>query len=275
MKYQQAIFSLTSPPSEGQQVRSAQHLLTGSGYLPEDIELLDGVFDAATAAACRAAKLELGLHPKKCDATWTKQLEGLLRGTIKQSVAQRRRAAKREGLEADSSRRLAALGHAKEDIGMTENPAGSNICPISTRWGIRGKPWCGAAVGDWYRHAGSKRFVPPAAAKGRYPRVLYCPYIAADARGRRDGLRVVQKPRPGDIVLFDWRKDGTADHVGLFDKWLSEAAGTFFAVEGNTIETESDNDGSRKWQLDQSNGGGVFRKRRTLSVVSCFVSVSG
>lgn len=39
------------------------------------------------------------------------------------------------------------------------------------------------------------------------------------------------KPKPGDLVVFDWRKDGWADHIGIVEKF----DGTIVTViEGNT-----------------------------------------
>ena len=44
-------------------------------------------------------------------------------------------------------------------------------------------------------------------------------------KGRHD-------PKPGDLVIFDWQKDGTADHVGIVKRVNHD--GTIQTIEGNT-----------------------------------------
>lgn len=62
--------------------------------------------------------------------------------------------------------------------------------------------------------------------------------------------------RPGDIVFFDWDHSGDCDHVGIV-----ESAGSTYVttIEGNT---SSGNSGS------QSNGDGVYRRKRTYSQIA-------
>jgi hypothetical protein len=89
----------------------------------------------------------------------------------------------------------------------------------------------------------------------------YCPYIVSDARNQRNGLSVTGSPVAGDLVLFDWGFDGTYDHIGLFEKWVSGNA--FTAIEGNT---SVDND---------SNGGEVMRRQRAVpNQATTFVRVA-
>ena len=61
--------------------------------------------------------------------------------------------------------------------------------------------------------------------------------------------------RAGDIVFFDWDNSGDCDHVGVC---VSRSGSTVYTVEGNT---SSGNSGS------QSNGDGVYKRKRTLSQI--------
>jgi len=101
--------------------------------------------------------------------------------------------------------------------------------------------------------AGSKAFV-----KGQ--RYAYVPYIVNDARAGTNGLHVTRDPKPGDVVCFDW-DGGVADHVGLFQEWASVSKDAFRTVEGNTS------------QGNDSNGGEVMERNRTVAQVEAFVRV--
>ena len=39
-------------------------------------------------------------------------------------------------------------------------------------------------------------------------------------------------PAPGDIIFFDWKADGTCDHVGIVEKSDDE---TVYTIEGNSL----------------------------------------
>lgn len=39
------------------------------------------------------------------------------------------------------------------------------------------------------------------------------------------------KPRPGDLIIFDWKSDGWNDHIGIIEKFNGEMV---TAIEGNT-----------------------------------------
>ena len=111
------------------------------------------------------------------------------------------------------------------------------------------------AVSEWYIDVGSKTF----SLGWRY---AYCPFIVSDARAGVNNLTITNHPQPGDIVLYDWQRDGVADHVGLFERWIAGGEGIeFTAVEGNT-SVSSD-----------SNGGAVMRRTRKRSQTIAFVHV--
>lgn len=56
----------------------------------------------------------------------------------------------------------------------------------------------------------------------------YCPWIVDAVRGRSHPSR---EARPGDVVLFDWGRDGVSDHVGIVER---NEGGHLVTIEGNT-----------------------------------------
>lgn len=164
----------------------------------------------------------------------------------------------------DRSTAARLLAVADAEVGTTESPPGSNrnryaaeIAPA-----YQAQPWCALFVSWAWRQAGLEL---PDIGYGQGPGLFtYCPYAVTFARthgqavyDRRTGVGW-EAIEPGDIVLFDWEQDGTSDHVGLVVS--VDPGGVLRTVEGNTA---SDDRG------DQSNGGGVYRKRRPRSSVIC------
>src|SRR4029453_16390631 len=152
--------------------------------------------------------------------------------------------------------REAALELAVGELGQGEHPAGSNQCTYCDWYGMVG-PWC-AMFATWcYEHAGgSESFL-------RGERYAYVPYIVSDARNGRYGLSVASSPIPGDLVCYDWERNGGHDHGRLFEEW-QDGAVIFSAIEGNT-STSND-----------SNGGQVMRRSRNVSSQgTVFVRVAG
>ena len=87
--------------------------------------------------------------------------------------------------------------------------------------------------------------------------------MLADARQQKNGLSVVaaRGALKSDIVLYSWKQDGVANHVGIVLTPV-DANGNFTAIEGNT-STSSD-----------SNGGEVQVRTRNVSSVIAFVRVT-
>jgi hypothetical protein len=138
--------------------------------------------------------------------------------------------------------RAAALAKAKQQLGYTESPPGTNGTMFGAWYGMNYEPWCAMFVAHCFEHAGGS---PSFAAGSRY---AYVPYIVDDARHGRNGLAVTTDPKPGDLVCYDWGRDGVFDHIGMFE------SGTVFswqAIEGNTSTS------------DNSNGGEVMRRSRS------------
>lgn len=80
-----------------------------------------------------------------------------------------------------------------------------------------------------------------------------------DDWGERQGIRYsyTSDPRPGDLVLFDFRGNHKKrDHVGIV---VSASGNTVYTIEGNTSVTSQDN------------GGNVMRRTRTKSQITSFL----
>jgi hypothetical protein len=241
---------LTSPNVKGAEVTAAQSLLKDLGYYGGK---MDAVYGEQTAAATKAAKWDLGYAQKNINSTFDQTLVMFLLGNKKPTLLMQRRASIRHNKSTLGDK---ALHVASGYIGVSEQPAGSNKVMFSEWYGMTG-PWCLMFVTYCFVKAGSKTFI-----KGS--KYAYCPYLLTDAKASRNGLRVIPKTdvRTGDIVLFDWNRDGTADHVGIVAKPPAKKKATFTTIEGNTSGT------------NPSDGGMVATMSRVTSDVIAFVRVS-
>jgi len=124
-----------------------------------------------------------------------------------------------------------ALAFMEANEGLGEDPDGSNHNFITDWYGVRG-PWCAMTVsralvesgftadGDTMQIDG----VTTTTAKGW----AYVPFVRdnfANA-GRFD-----DDPHPGDLVIFDFDRDNSPDHIGMVER--VEADGTVWTYEGN------------------------------------------
>lgn len=237
--------TLTSPMMRGADVERAQLILRAKGYF---VGQIDGVFGEITGRACMAAKNELGYATKNIKPSYGPELEGFLTGHKKRTPAMVVRANQRKKKQSLGVR---ALRIAREYIGTKESPAGSNRVMFSDWYGMVG-PWCAMFVTYCFVRAGSKAFA-------RGERWAYCPYLLSAAR-RNEGVTLISRAnvRPGDVVLFSWKQDGVANHVGIVAGKI-DAAGNFHTVEGNTAVG------------NDSNGGEVMARVRNISQVIGFV----
>jgi peptidoglycan hydrolase-like protein with peptidoglycan-binding domain len=238
--------TLTTPLTRGPAVDRAQRILSVRGYF---VGKVDGVFGEITGRACTDAKYALGYATKNIKPSYGNDLEAFLTGK-KPTPAMRIRASQRKK---KTSIGEAALKVAREYVGVKENPAGSNRVVFSEWYGITG-PWCAMFVTYCMVKAGSKTFE-------RARRYAYCPYILSDAKQNR-GMSVVSADdaESGDVVLYSWKQNGVADHVGLV---VTPPRGgvSFVALEGNTaIGADSD-------------GGEVMVRQRQVRDVIAFVRV--
>jgi peptidoglycan hydrolase-like protein with peptidoglycan-binding domain len=236
--------TLTTPLTRGSDVDRAQRILSVRGYF---VGKVDGVFGEITGRACTDAKYALGYAAKNIKPSYGSDLEAFLTGK-KPTPAMRIRANQRKK---KTSIGEAALKVAREYVGVKESPAGSNRVVFSEWYGVTG-PWCAMFVTYCMVKAGSKTFE-------RARRYAYCPYILSDAKQNR-GMSVVSADdaESGDVVLYSWRQNGVADHVGLVVTPPNGGV-SFVAIEGNTaIGADSD-------------GGEVMVRQRQVRDVIAFV----
>lgn len=248
---------LTSPLMRGSDVAYARRLLHPE-YLVSNPGLAQDRFDTAAATASKRAKWELGYPESKCTPTFGTTLERLLLGHALLPITFRVRAAQRKKYLTTSAK---AVDEALRWVGKTEQPAGSNIIKPFTEWygwiGW-GAPWCAVFTSYCLDKAGFKYIDPKAS------RWAYVPYVLADARAGRYGLRLCSENQvaKGTLVLFDWDNDGVPDHIGFATGPVDLRVGTVPTVEGNTSSSDA---GS------QSNGGGVYQRTRRLTDIIAFV----
>lgn len=237
---------LTTPPMRGEDVKKAQAKLKEFGLTVGK----SGVYDEQTARSTSAAKYRLGYRDPNINKAYDEGLNAFL-SYRKPTPLMKRRASKRMGKR---PLRDTALETARQFIGVKEFPANSNEVMFSKWYGITG-PWCAMFVTYCYAQAGAKHFK-----KGS--RWAYCPFLLSDARKQNYGLNLITKDKvqAGDIVLFDWKGDGVADHVGLVVDPPTRG-GWFKTIEGNTSVS------------NDSNGGQVMYRDRNLDTVIGFVRV--
>lgn len=144
-----------------------------------------------------------------------------------------------------------AVRWALAQVGTGEHPDGSNwghpVQDWITNTGYAGPvPWCACFATEAAMHGGAPKL-----------RNGYCPAILAGVAG----FERVSSPRPGDFALFKFPgvSSATADHIGIVE---SVTASTVTCVEGNTSPTTA---GS------QNNGGGVYLKTRSRSLVAGWI----
>jgi hypothetical protein len=139
---------------------------------------------------------------------------------------------------------------ATKEVGYSETPTNSNKTKYGKWFGLDGVAWCGMFVSWVYDKAGV-----PLGNIGFTKGFAGCQ--TAVAHFRKKGM-VVTDPEPGDIVFFDWNKDGRYDHVGIFDSFQPSRI-MFWTIEGNTSLS------------NQSNGGQVMRRVRNFKSAPVFV----
>lgn len=114
----------------------------------------------------------------------------------------------------------------REQIGVSENPPGSNNVVYNTEYyggPVNGSqyPWCCAFVWCGFRAADALNLF----CGGQ--KTAWCPFVVNYARTHDQWIE--KDYRHGDLLLYDWDRDGVADHIGF----LLEAGETLHTIEGN------------------------------------------
>jgi len=243
-------FVLTSPYMKGKDVKRFQEALNvrlRARKLGLRVDA-DGEYGPETSAAYREVAYALGLNDETIAKGPTIGAQRIVEDPDTRTPEQLKLAKKRakEGGSVDK-----VLRWCESKVGTVERPSNSNRGAEIDKWqsefGIHGTYWCGAFVGYAVRRVGG---VPISNS------VVYTPSILAAAHARTggyEGFYAWKDRKPGDLVLFRF-PGGSRDpvhHVGIY-------LGDGYTIEGNT---SSGNAG------DQSNGGGVFKRKRDPSVI--------
>lgn len=142
------------------------------------------------------------------------------------------------------------INEAVKHDGYTES--GNNKSIFGKWYGMDGAAWCAMFVSYCMNKAGAGALIKGAqTAKG----AAQVSAFVRHAQKKKWQKISPSKATVGDIVIFDFPGGYETDHVGFIRKPSSK--GVIHTIEGNT----SAGDGS------QSNGGGVFRRDRSFSVV--------
>lgn len=149
---------------------------------------------------------------------------------------------------------MSILEVAKQELGYEES--GNNNTKYGKWFGLNNQPWCAIFVSWCYAQVGLVKSVAAQNSKG---------FASCDAGlkwfTKRNKLVPVGQAQEGDIVFFQFDTDAQPDHVGIVLK-NQKLSKTLLCIEGNTSPT---NKGS------QSNGGGVYQKKRSYAIVMAVV----
>jgi cell wall-associated NlpC family hydrolase len=139
---------------------------------------------------------------------------------------------------------------AEQELGNQEVPV--NKTKYGKWYGLDGNPWCAMFVSWVYGQAGLSKSVAASTKKG---------FASCDAGlkwfAKKGNLVPIGEAQPGDIAFFQFDDDAQPDHVGIVIKNNTKLK-RLVCIEGNTA---GDAKGS------QSNGDGVYKKKRPYSLV--------
>jgi CHAP domain len=121
---------------------------------------------------------------------------------------------------------------AQSQIGVSEFPENSNKTKYGKWFGLDGVAWCGIFVSWCYDQAGASL-----GNIGFKKGFAGCQSAVAHFKATGE---IVETPRCGDIVFFDWNGDGRYDHTGIFYGFHENQ---FISIEGNTAVGNDSNGG--------------------------------
>ena len=146
------------------------------------------------------------------------------------------------------------VNRARFELDYTEK--NDNETKYGAWYGVNGQPWCAIFVSWCYDKAGLVDKVAAETKKG---------FASCDAGlkwfAKKGKIVPVGEAREGDIVFFQFDNDAQPDHVGIVEKNMKRLK-ALKTIEGNT---SPNNKGS------QSNGGGVYQKKRSYAMVMAVV----
>jgi len=138
---------------------------------------------------------------------------------------------------------------ARQELGVTEQPAGSNRVKYNTDYYGRqvsgdSYAWCCVFLWWLFRQAGA----PELFYGGQ--KTAYCPALLSHYR--LEGQTVAGPYEPGDILFFNFSGGTGASHVGILER-----------DHGQTVTTIDGNTGTG----DEANGGAVMRRTRSKKYI--------
>lgn len=244
---------LTSPPIRGKIVKDAQWLMSGKNAFadtPNPIHpykgKIDGVAGTKTMTAARESKYWLGYPESELYASFGQTLYECLHGVRELPDDYKTRRAERIALA------NLTIGHKALNIGLTqvgikEDPYGSNKQKYGVWYGYNGVPWC-AIFDSWcFAQVGHPQW--------RYASVALAVH---DARYNRNGATLVTVPQLGDLMCYE-TAEGPDEHIAFFAGAINSKS--FYDLGGNTGPT------------NMSNGGEVLKQVRQYSQVTHCIRV--
>jgi cell wall-associated NlpC family hydrolase len=144
---------------------------------------------------------------------------------------------------------MSVVDIAKAELGYKET--GNNDTKYGKWYGLNNNPWCAMFVSWCFNQAGLGKNIVAQNSKGFASCQAGLKWFTS--RGK---IVPVGKAQAGDIVFFQFDADAEADHVGICAS--NDGKKYLMVYEGNT---SGDSKGS------QSNGDGVFLKKRSYSLV--------
>lgn len=143
------------------------------------------------------------------------------------------------------------INKAISQIGVKESPANSNNVKYNTAYygrEVKGSayPWCCAFIWWLFQKCDASKLF----CNGQ--KIALCQSVKNIMKSQ-----IVKNPKPGDLVLFQFDSDASADHIGILEKVNSD--GTYTTIEGNTAVG------------NDANGGCVMRRTRKKSQIMCFI----
>jgi hypothetical protein len=154
-------------------------------------------------------------------------------------------------IPAPSARAAQRVALAAAEIGVVEAPPGSNDGPRIAEYRTA---TAGAGVGPWCAYFTSwigAQAGTPLGERGEGEG--YVPHMADWLRGEgRYASPSDATPRPGDLVFFDWERDGELDHIGLVH--AVGADGRVYTIEGNADNAVK----QRSWSSAEIAGYGLL-----------------
>jgi hypothetical protein len=138
---------------------------------------------------------------------------------------------------------------AEVDAGYREGT--NNDTKFGKWYGLNNQPWCAMYVSWCFKEAELSNLVAASSKKGFASCDAGLKWFASNGQ-----LVPVGQAKAGDIAFFQFDDDAQADHVGIVKG--NDGKGVLYVYEGNT---------SGDAKVSQSNGDGVFLKKRPYSLI--------